>query len=87
MKLIRDLFMGVSNSAWDLGRVMAGGSFASYTGGLLYALAKGHFPDWAALGTGYAALLAGAGALIGIKDVARATAASKTTITVDGGAQ
>ena len=51
---------------------MGAGSFLSYTGAFIWALAHGHVPDWSSLGTGYAAVLAGSGALIAAKDIARA---------------
>lgn len=77
MKLIRDLFMNIGNQQWELARFMAAWSLLSYSGSFLYALAaKGAVPDWSDLGTGYGAVLLGAGALIGIKDIARAKALS-----------
>lgn len=75
MSIFSDLFRGPGNKSWELARFMSAGSFLSYTGAFLYALIwKGAVPDWAALGVGYAAVLAGAGAMIGLKDVALAKA-------------
>lgn len=73
MKLFQDLFMGVGNKGWELARVMSAWAVLSFSGGFLYALiAKGIVPDWSGLGTGYGAVLLGAGAMIGLKDMARA---------------
>lgn len=73
MKLLRDLFMGVSNKSWELARVTAAWAVLSYSGAFLYALiGRGAVPDWSSLGVGFAAVLTGSGALIGIKDFARA---------------
>jgi hypothetical protein len=70
VSVLADLLKGPRNDAWDLARLMSAGSFLSYTGAFLAALVEGHVPDWAALGVGYAAVLAGSGALIGAKDMA-----------------
>ena len=70
--MIRDLLTTIGGEHWDLGRIMGAGSWLSYTGAFVWALAHGHVPDWSALGTGYAAVLAGSGALIAAKDLARA---------------
>ena len=75
MSLVSDLLKGPGNKSWELARFMSAGSFTSYTGAFIYALAwKGAVPDWTALGVGYAAVLAGAGAMIGLKDIAVAKA-------------
>ena len=75
-KLLRDLFSNVGNHSWELARFMAAWAVVSYSGGFLYALARGQTIEWSSLGTGFGAVLLGAGALIGIKDVARAKALS-----------
>jgi hypothetical protein len=73
MKILSDLFKGIGNDHWELARIMAAWSVLSYSGAFIYALAaKNSVPDWSSLGVGFAALLAGSGALIGIKDFARA---------------
>lgn len=73
MKLLRDLFSNVGNQHWELARVMAGWAVLSFSAAFIYALVwRGAVPDWSDLGAGYGAVLLGAGALIGIKDVARA---------------
>lgn len=75
MSLLRDLFTNVTNKSWELARFMSAWAVASYSGAFIYAIAaKGVVPDWSDLGTGFGAVLLGAGALIGIKDVARAKA-------------
>jgi hypothetical protein len=70
VSLVRDLLAGLGNEHWDLARMMGAGSFVSYTGAFVYALATGHIPDWSSLGVGYAAVLGGSGALIAAKDIA-----------------
>lgn len=85
MKLIDDLFKGPGNKAWDLARILGAKASVAYTGAFLYALLDRHaVPDWSALGMGYAAVLAGAGAMIGVKDMAAAKVAQgqQTTINV-----
>lgn len=73
MKLLRDLFMNVGNQQWELARIMSAWAILSFSFAFLWALLwLGNVPDWAALGTGYGAVLLGAGAYIGIKDIARA---------------
>jgi hypothetical protein len=76
MKLLRDLFMNVGNNAWELARFMAAWAVGSYSAAFLYAAARGSSIEWASLGTGYGAVLLGAGALIGIKDIVRAKSLS-----------
>jgi len=77
VKLLRDCFMGVGNSQWELARILAAWAIVSYSGAFLFALAaKDAVPDWSALGVGFAAVLAGSGAMIGIKDIARAKSLS-----------
>lgn len=82
MKFFSDLFKGVGGQSWELARITAAWAVVSYSGAFLYALAwKGSVPDWASLGVGYAAVLAGAGAFVGIKDVARAKATATDATT------
>ncbi len=75
MKLLKDLFYGIGNESADLARVMAFWAVASYSFAFLWALVKtGATLDFSALGVGLAAVLAGAGALIAAKDIAKAKA-------------
>lgn len=69
--LIRDMFTGTDNKRWELARIMGAWSIMAYSIAFLYAVGiLGHTPEWASLGTGFGAVLLGAGALIGIKDIA-----------------
>lgn len=71
MNLIRDMFTGTDNRRWELARIIGFWSILSYSIAFLWAvIGKGQTPDWSDLGTGFAAVLIGAGALIGIKDIA-----------------
>lgn len=75
MSFIADLFKGPGNRSWDLGRILGAKAASAYTFAFLYSLLANHANiDWSALGMGYAAVLAGTGALIGLKDVAVAKA-------------
>ena len=80
MKLLRDLFMGVSNSGWELARVLAAWAVFSFSGAFIAAAARGQQIDFSALGVGFAAVLAGAGGLIWAKDTARAKAIAAETV-------
>jgi len=80
VKFLRDLFCGVGGTSWELARVMSAWALISYSFAFLYSLMwLGKVPDWASLGTGYGLVLVGAGAYIGIKDLARAQSASVTS--------
>ena len=80
MKFLGDLFKGVGGQAWELARFSAAFAILSYTFAFLWALIRlGKVPDWSSLGVGYAAVLGAAGLFIGIKDYARAQAASVTS--------
>lgn len=68
IKLLRDLFMGPGNQAWDLGRFMACGGFLSLVGAQFHALYLGQTLDVFQFGGAIAAVLGGAGALIALKD-------------------
>jgi hypothetical protein len=75
---IAQIFKNPSGT-FDLGRIMAAKSLGAYSVAFLYSVFRLHqVPDWSALGVGYAAVMAGAGAFIGAKDiaVAKANAAS-----------
>lgn len=72
MTLLRDLFAGPGNAAWDLGRFMAAGSFVSLIAAQTHALIIGQTFDPLEFGGALAALLTGAGALISLKDRAAA---------------
>jgi len=79
-KFLGDLFKGVNGQSWELARIMSAWAIISYSFAFLWALIRlQKVPDWASLGTGYGAVLLGAGAYIGIKDLARAQAASVTS--------
>jgi hypothetical protein len=77
MRFLAQLFKG-PNGNWDFGRLAAFHVITAYTFAFLYALVwLGKVPGWTDLGAGYAAVLAGAVALIAGKDigVAKANAA------------
>lgn len=77
MKIFKDLFYGLGNVNADLARVLAAWAVGSYSFAFLWALIRnGATLDFSALGIGYAAILAGAGALILAKDSARTAAVS-----------
>lgn len=77
MKFFCDLFKGVGGQSWELARVMSAWSLISYTGTYIAAFVwKGAVPDPSAFGVGLAAVMAGCGAMIGLKDIARAKANS-----------
>lgn len=68
---IRDLFTGTDNKRWELARIMGAWSIMTFSAAFLYSvMILGTVVEWASLGTGYGAVLLGAGALIGIKDMA-----------------
>lgn len=74
-KFLSDLFKGPNNDYWDLARIMSAWAILSFTFSFLWALLRlKSVPDWASLGTGFGAVLLGAGAYIGIKDFSRAKA-------------
>lgn len=71
---LANVFKGPTGD-WDFGRLAAFHVITAYTCAFLYALIwLRSVPDWASLGTGYAAVLAGAVALIAGKDIAVAKA-------------
>ena len=75
MKFLSDLFKGVGGVSWELARILSAWAVLSFSFAFLYALiVLGKVPDWSSLGTGYGAVLLGAGAYIGLKDLARAKA-------------
>ena len=72
---IHDILKGIGNRSWDIARLCALWAVASYSFAFLWALIKlQKVPDWSALGIGYAAVLAGAVAFVGGKDIAAAKA-------------
>lgn len=79
-KFLADLFKTPGNHAWELARFMAAYAVLSYSATFivpLWRLAVHGIAttfDYSALGVGYAAILAGAGALIWAKDTARTAA-------------
>lgn len=80
MKFLGDLFKNVGGTAWELARILSAWAVLSFSFAFLWALVwLQKVPDWASLGTGYGAVLLGAGAYIGIKDFARAKSAAVTS--------
>lgn len=77
MSLVRDLFAGLGNQRWDLARVLAFWAVVSYSGTFVAAAVRGQELDFSAIGVGFAAVLAGAAALIFAKDTARTAAVSQ----------
>jgi hypothetical protein len=77
-QFLSDIFKG-PNGRWDFGRFAAFHSLTAYTLSFLYALfVLSKVPEWNNLGIGYAAVMGGAGLLIGVKDVAVAKANATT---------
>ena len=81
-KFFSDLFKGLGNDNWELARILACYAVISYSATFIVPLwrlinSQGTPPtfDYSALGIGYAAVLAGAGALIWAKDTAKTAAA------------
>lgn len=78
MSFIAQLFRG-PNGNYDLGRLLGAKSVSAYTACFLWSVLKiGAVPDWSSLGVGYAAVMAGAGALICAKDLGVAKANATT---------
>lgn len=71
---IRDLFKGVGNAYWDLGRVMAFIALLPVPVSALWNAIHGEAIDLMALGGGIAAVLTASAALIAAKDLARTNA-------------
>jgi hypothetical protein len=72
------------SGTFDLGRIMAAKSLSAYSVAFLYSVFELHqVPEWSNLGIGYAAVMAGAGAFIGAKDIAVAKANSTPTAPTD----
>ena len=82
MKLVRDLFTGVDNSTWDLGRFLLALGCVLMAGGAAAVVYRGTL-DFVAFGAGYGGLLVGGGGLLMLK---RQTEPSvKVTQTSDDG--
>lgn len=82
-KFLSDLFKNVTGSAWELARILSAWAVLSYSFAFLWALLwLQKVPDWASLGTGYGAVLLGAGAYIGIKDFTKAKSEAVTTAAI-----
>ncbi len=80
MKFLSDLFKNVNGTAWELARILSAWAVLSYSFAFLWALLRlRNVPDWASLGTGYGAVLLGAGAYIGIKDFTKAKSEAVTS--------
>lgn len=74
LSFVSDMFKG-PNGRWDFGRFGAFHALTVYSFAFLYALIwLGKVPGWLDLGSGYAAVMGGAGLLIGAKDIAVAKA-------------
>lgn len=76
MRFLRDLFMGIGNQQWDLGRLMAFAAFVPMFGSVGWNAWLGQPVDLMALGGGLAAVITAAAALIAAKDLARTNALS-----------
>lgn len=75
MSFVRDILKDIGNRSWDIARLCALWAVGSYSFAFLYALIwLGKVPDWSSLGVGFAAVLAGAVAFVGGKDIAAAKA-------------
>lgn len=86
-KFLADLFKGPNNDYWELARIMSAWAILSFTFAFLWSLLYlKNVPDWAALGTGFGAVLLGAGAYIGIKDISRAKAIETEVTSTTGAA-
>jgi hypothetical protein len=74
MKLLKDLFMGVGNQAWDLGRIIAAAGIAMMLGGQVWNILLGLPVELGptGLGGGLGLVLTGAAAMIYAKDRAKA---------------
>lgn len=76
---IANVFKGPTGN-WDLGRIMGFKSITAFNLSFLYSVFRLHsVPDWSSLGVGLAAVMAGAGALIGMKDLGVAKANATAT--------
>ena len=74
MKFIRDLFMNVENSNWDIVRVLVGLSFVGLLAGCFYAIAKGATFDPIDYATACAVIVGTSGGGIAVRDISRAKA-------------
>lgn len=85
MKFICDLFKGPGNNSWELARFLGAYAVLSYSATFIVPLIRNASAtfDYSALGIGYAAILAGAGAFIWAKDTARTAAVTAATATAD----
>lgn len=68
MKLLRDLFMGPGNLAWDLARFGAAGGFISFFALSFYKVFAGQEVSLTDFGTGFGAIALAVGGLIALKD-------------------
>jgi hypothetical protein len=88
VKFLSDLFKGVGGQNWELARILSAWAILSYSFSFLWALlGLRNVPDWASLGTGYGAVLLGAGAYIGIKDFTKAKSEAVTSAAATATAQ
>lgn len=77
--LFADLFCGVGNVQWDLGRIMGFLAFLPMVAGLVANIRTGQPIDMLALGGGIGAVYTAVAILIAAKDVARTNAISKVS--------
>lgn len=85
MKLLKDLFMGINNVSWDLGRIVGALGIAMMLGGQVWNILLGLPIELGptGLGGGLAAVLGGAAALIYAKDRAKAETTVANAVQID----
>lgn len=74
---LADLFAGVGNTQWDLGRIMGFLAFLPMVAAVIHNIRTGQAVDLMALGGGIAAIYTAVAILIAAKDVARTNAIHK----------
>ena len=77
LKFLQDLFKGVGNAYWDLGRIMAFLSLLPVPLAAIWNAFKGESLDLMALGGGIAAVVTAAAVLVAAKDLARNNAVAE----------
>lgn len=75
--IFADLFAGVGNTQWDLGRIMGFLAFLPMVAAVVHNILVGTAIDLMALGGGTAAIYTAVAILIAAKDVARTNAVHK----------
>lgn len=71
MKVLRDLFMGVGNTAWDLGRILGAAGLVGVIAAAVWNVTLGLPIELDKLGVALAAVLTAAAALVYAKDRAK----------------